>query len=507
MENRTRTQAAAKNAVLSGSCQIIYILVSFVCRTIFTKLFGTEYLGINGLFTNILTILSFLEMGVGSALVYKMYLPLHKGDKKKTCAYLHYYKKAYNVIAVLVASIGIAFIPFLKYLVDAPNVKENIVVLYVLFLADTVLSYICVYKKSILIADQKSYVISIYTQLCNIVMNILQICFLLMTLNFILYLVIKIVCNLSNNIICTKKAEKLYPYIKSTTDEKLSKKEELEIKRDVKGLLLGKIASISFGGTDDIFITKYVGISFTGIIANYSLLITTVNTLMNRVFDSITASVGNLGVNETKEKVEEVFLKIYFINAILYGYICVGMLLLLKDFVIEIWLDKSFFIADISVYLIILELYLRGLGTPVNTTRNAMGLFSQLKMWVVFSAVMNIILDFFLVQIWGIAGVFSATIISRIMTRYIDNYVLYHYKFKKTVWNFYRIHLRYVIIMLVCWGILYCLFRLIVLPVIPAFLLKFLIITLVYFGIVILCFNKTKEYLYFKALILKLVQK
>ena len=88
MRAESRTDKAVRNTVVSLVCQMIYLIVSFICRTVFTNMLGAEYLGISGLFSNLLTLLSFAELGIGSALAYRMYAPLAVHDCKKVCQYM-----------------------------------------------------------------------------------------------------------------------------------------------------------------------------------------------------------------------------------------------------------------------------------------------------------------------------------------------------------------------------------------------------------------------------------
>ena len=269
---RSRTQNVLLNTSIALVCQLIYLLVSFICRTVFTKSLGAEYLGITGLFTNILTILSFAELGIGSALVFRMYEPLAKEDWNKVSQYIRLYKIAYRIILTIVICIGLILIPIIPYLVVTPNVKENIVLLYILYLGQTAVTYIFAYKKSLLIADQKSYIVNITTQIFNILMNVLQCFFLVFTHDFVIYCVCNIVCNVLNNIACSIYVDKNYSQLKKTVYGDLSTYEKKELLKDVKGLMLTKVASTAFSGTDNIFISAYIGIRYVGILSNYMLI-------------------------------------------------------------------------------------------------------------------------------------------------------------------------------------------------------------------------------------------
>ena len=502
MGKDTRTQKALKNALITTLCQIIYIGTSFVCRTIFTKLLGSEYLGVNGLFSNILTMLSFIELGIGSALVYKMYKPLKEQDENQLIIYMNFYRKVYHVIALLVVAVGLCFIPFLQYIVKEPNINLDIRILYLLFLADTVISYLYVYKKSILIADQKKYLIDVYTQIFNIGMNIVQIIALIITHNFLFYLAIKIIFDWLNNVFCSMRAEKEYPYINRRTKKDISPEDKIKLKKDVKGLLLAKVASVAFDGTDNIFISAFEGLSSVGIISNYTLVLSTINGFVNQVFYSLTASVGNLGVDSPKEQIENVLKKIYFANTLLYGYLAVGMILLLRIFVVEIWVGESYTLSDVTIVLLVLELCLRGIHYPVYMTRSALGMFQELKYVPPICAALNIGLDLVLGKQFGISGIILATVISRLFTRLMDIYVLYHDLFQKRFTVYYKMHFKYLLFIGSVGMVLFFICKMFRgFPVQIGFVLSIGAVTIVYALAVWLVYGRSEEFQYYRYIV------
>lgn len=501
MDN-TRIEVAFKNASITMVCQIFYIIVSFICRTVFTKILGTEYLGLTGLFSNILTMLSFVELGIGNSVVYKLYKPLCENDYHGLCIYMAFYRKIYQIIALLVTAIGLALTPFLNYLVDAPEISIDIRMLYLLFLLDTVITYLFVYKKSILIADQKSYIIEIYSQVFNIIMNIIQIVILYLTHQFILYMCVKIMCNILCNIAVSMFVDKKYYFVRQKVSEKISKADEEEFRKNIKGLFFGKIASASFDGTDNIFISKFEGVSTIGIASNYLLILSTINGLMNKVFNSLVASIGKLSIETNDEHVEETFKKIYFANTILFGYMFIGMAILLQFFVTDIWLDKTFYLPIYTVILLIVEVCLRGISYPMYMIKTAYGYFRQLQWVFVGSAVLNIILDFLLGKAMGLAGIFLATIMSRTITRAADVYIVYVLCFKKSMLDYYRMHTKYLGFIVTVAFFLYIvcgLFRNI--SAILLFVIDFFLISLFYFGVSYITFRNTIECKYYMRLL------
>ena len=72
MNNDSRIKNSARNAIVGLGGQGVIVLINFWSRGIFIKFLSVEYLGVNGLFSNVLTILSLAELGVGSEIIYSM---------------------------------------------------------------------------------------------------------------------------------------------------------------------------------------------------------------------------------------------------------------------------------------------------------------------------------------------------------------------------------------------------------------------------------------------------
>lgn len=496
-DTNSRTYNVIKNSSIAFVSQMIYIVVSFICRTIFTKLLGSEYLGVNGLFSNILTLLNFAELGIGSALVYRMYEPLKKGDKEEICLYLNLYKKIYRYIIAVILTVGTALIYFIPNIVQAPDVSENIRFLYLLYLMDTVISYVYVYKKSLLIADQKDYVVSIFTQLFNIVMNIVQIIFLVINRNFIVYCIIRSLCTLLNNIVCARYADRHYSFIKNDYKGEISKDKINGLKKDVKGLLLTNIAGTVFSGTDNIFISAFLGIKYVGILSNYTLLANTFNAVMSKVFYSITASLGNLIVDDDKDKVEITLKRMFFLNTAIYSWVCLGLFFLIQEFVTKIWFSNEYYLSQYVIFIVVLELYLRSIHYPVFITRNASGRFSEYKVIFALMSIVNIVLDFLLVKPLGIFGLYLATIICRSVTYYIDIYVVYKMEIKINPLEHYKDIFKWILFVMFIGLIIYFTLKWIDVIGFIGFIIKVIYISIIYLILLLIVFGRSSEFKYY----------
>ena len=236
----SRTKKSVLNIGFNFVNQIIMLLLTFISRTVFIHTLGVEYLGINGLFSDVLGLLSMADLGFNTAMVYSFYKPLANNDYRKIAALITFYKKVYNFIAMGVSVCGMLIVPFLKYMVNLDNQIPNLEIIYVLSLLNIVASYLCVYKTSIINADQNGYIVTRISMIMNIGKTIMQIIVLLMFKNYMVYLIVGVVISILNNVIASKKAEKLYPFINDKVF--LKKSERKEIFSNLKAVFLYKVS-------------------------------------------------------------------------------------------------------------------------------------------------------------------------------------------------------------------------------------------------------------------------
>ena len=222
----SRTRNSIKNIIFALIGQILALLISFIARTIFIRILGKEILGLNGLFTNILSMLSFAELGIGSAIIYSMYKPLANNDEKAISSLINLYAKAYNIIGIIILILGITLLPFLKFLVKDYETYTymNINLIYVLFVINSAITYFYSYKRSIIVANQKKYIDSINRTIFLLLLNVVQLVILYITRNYILYLLIQILFGFLENISISIIANKLYPYLKVNNKLKICSK-------------------------------------------------------------------------------------------------------------------------------------------------------------------------------------------------------------------------------------------------------------------------------------------
>lgn len=445
-----RTINSVRNLVVGLGYQIILLLLSFISRTIFITTLGAEYLGINGLYSNILSVLSLADLGIGSAIIYCIYKPLAENDRAKISAFMNFYKRIYRYIAIAVGIIGVAVIPFLHVLVKTDAPIQQLELYYVLFLSNTILSYLFIYKSAIIIADQKLYLIKIYSFAFEIIRFILQIAILITTHNYILYLVIQLVCTFLNNLFIAYRSNKLYPYIKNL-ERRLNKAEKKAILENIKAMFLYKIGGVILNSTDNIIISSMIGTVWVGLYSNYLLLIGAVQAFTEIVYGSINASVGNLNVSEASPMKERVFRVINFSAFWIYGFCSSCFFVLLDDFIL-LWLGKEFCLGLPILIAIILNFYIPGMLKSTFLYRDTTGLFKQTKYVSLITAAINLILSILLGLQFGLAGILYATALSRLLTNvWFEPMMLYKTYFQQSSQKyFYKQFFYFILLVIIC---------------------------------------------------------
>ncbi len=419
--NKGRLYNSKINLVVTTACQLLTTVFSFVTRGLFVKVLSTNYLGVSGLFTSILTILSLAELGIGNAMVYSLYKPIHDKDAEKISYYMDIFKKAYRLIACGVTVLGLSFMPFLHFFVIKPDgVYESIYVIYLFFLANSVVSYLLAYKRSILYADQKGYVITTATTITHILLLVFQYLILLLTQNYLLYLSAQILMTISTNVILSIYVNRNYKIKKYDFSKIDHKNEKTKLFQNLKSLSISKVAGVVISSADNLITTKLVNITAVGFASNYTLVTHAISHFISNVISGLTGSVGNLNAENDSSKREKVFYELFTAVYITYYVVCSSIFALINP-LIEWWLGEKYLFSLPIVATIVLNIYVAGINYPSYVFRTTSGHFKEATKFYVLSAFLNIILSIALGYIWGIAGIYVATSISRLLTSEISD--------------------------------------------------------------------------------------
>lgn len=452
-----RTQNSIRNIFTAMMGQMGGILINLAARVFFLHYLNHTYLGLNGLFTNVLTMLSLVELGVGPAMAYSLYKPLAEGDIQRIKSHMAFYKKAYITIGLTIAALGLAFLPFYTVFMDEVPDIPHMNLIYLLFVANTVVSYFYSYKRTLIVCDQKKYIETTVHYGAYFILNVAQILFLACTKSYVLFLVLQVISTWGENFILARKADRLYPYLKDRQVEKMSRADHQVILRNVAAMSMHKIGGVVVNSTDNILISKLIGLATAGLYNNYYTIIHPLQTITNQIFESIVASVGNLKATVQEGDLGhlmETFHDVFFFAFWIFTFCSASLLNLLHPFIEFLWLrNRGWLLDNMTLYVLIINFYLYGMRRPVLTFRDATGAFWNDRFKPVFESLINLGASILLAKHFGVAGIFLGTLVSTVTTSlWVEPYVLYKHVFHAPLGDYFLRFFGYTAV-----GVLICL--------------------------------------------------
>ena len=454
LKTASRTKNSILNIFTGFAGQLLTILLSFISRSVFIKTLGTSYLGINGLFSDILSLLSLAELGFDTAISYRLYKPIAEEDDQKVREYLHLFRLIYNIIGVVVFIIGLALLPFLPKLIKDYDTLAplgiNAAAIFILFLLQNMSTYLFLAYRSIVIkASQKQYILDSISFVINILSNITRIIVLIYTKNFTAYILTNTFFLIAQNLVNAIAAKRIYPQYFIRERSMLPREERIDLYKDCGALFVYKINNVVLKATDNIVLSSFVGLAIVGLYSNYLMIYQAFYSILQIMFGAVKASMGNLFTSDDVERKYFFFEVMNFITVILYGTAAVGFTSVSNEF-ISGWLGEKFVISQPLALLIGVELLFAGLKLNLAQIRNISGIFKQMWFRPVIGSVINVVSSVILVQYWGICGVIMGTILAAVFANFlVDPGVIHKHSFNdyKSVSYYYRKNLIFIMIL------------------------------------------------------------
>lgn len=494
MVNVSRTKRTIINATWGFINKIISILSPFIIRTIIIYILGLEYVGLNGLFTSVLQILNLAELGISSAIVFCLYKPIAENDNLLVCAIINYLKKIYFVISVIVLCVGLLIIPFLPLLINGNLPTDiNLVYLYLIYLANTVFSYMfCAYKSTLFNASQMVGTINNIYSILMVVEMILQIIILVLFKNYYCFIMLMPVFTILKNILVSYFANKRFPNYKAygNIDKSLKK----EIKTKVKGLFITRLCNLTRNSLDSIFISMFIGLEIVAIYGNYYYIMTAITGILSVITVSMTASVGNSIISETKEKNYDDLRKFNFLFNTIVSFCSICLLFLYQPFM-KLWVGPQYLFDDKIILLFTLYFYFLNVGSIRAVYHDATGLWWESRYRAILETVLNLILNLVLTYTLGVTGTILGTLISLIIVNYFyGSTIVFKEYFKISSKQYFLDNLFYFIVTVFIAILLYFILNLIPFVGMLELITKLMLIVLIFFPLYLICFHRTSLY-------------
>lgn len=500
------------NSLRNVTYNLIGILVSylftFISRRVFLTYLSIQYLGLDSLFMNLMSMLSLADLGIGTAIAYSLYRPLATNDVEKISALMGFFKKAYIIIGTTIFVFGFSLTPLLpsifKELPEVPNLNY----IYWLYVIHASISYYLSYKRTLLIADQKRYIEAFYQYLFLSIKHLIQILVIILTQNFIFFLIVMIVMTTLENVSISLKVNSHYPYLKKHGRLSLEKNEQSIVKKNMYAISLQKIGTFLVEGTDNLLIVMFVNLNTAGLYANYLLVKRALNRLYQILFSSIIASIGNLYEEKPVEASRLAFFQLNFIAAWIMGLSAITLQLVLNPF-ISIWIGREYIFKNLIVFVIVFNYYLKGMRQPVLTFRDSLGLFWFDRYKSLFEAFVNLTVSIILVRRIGFIGILIGTTVSTLsVCAWVEPFILFKHGLYLPLSTYFKKTSKYVAVTALAGIVTFFIIQVFSFQImIVDFFYRLFICLIIPNVIYILLYRKSSEYTHTKYLMKKIIKK
>ena len=426
----SRVQNARRNLAFGMVNRAVAMLMPFLSRTALIYVLGMEYAGLSTLFTNVLQVLNLADLGIGTAIVYALYEPVANDDVDTIRALMNYYRRVYRTIGCVIAILGLLLLPFLPHLIKGePPQDVNLTILYLVYLANTVISYwLFAYKQALPTAMQRVDVVSNVNTITNILLNLAQVVAVLLFRNYYAFLVVIPLCTVLNNLLMSYYVDRTYPGYKPRGT--ISTELRASIRKRVAGLTIQRVCATTRNALDSVFLSAFIGLTITGIYNNYLLIMSAVTSILGVVSTAILPTVGNSIVTDTTEKNYADMRMMNFVYMVISGW-CAACLLCLYQPFMRLWMGEQNMLGIGVVVLLTLYFYGLKLGDIISLYASGSGLWWEMRWRAIAESVANVVLNFVFVQIWGVAGIVAATLVSLLIFNFgFATSIVFKYYFK-----------------------------------------------------------------------------
>lgn len=432
-KTNSRTKNSVRNIAFAVTSYAIQVLLTFIIRVVFLRVFAVDYLGINTLFANILTILAVVESGFGAAMVFALYKPMAENNEEEVRQLISLYKKWYKIIAFIILGIGILITPLLPFLIkDFNNIDLNLYLIYFFFLINSFVTYFTAHRRSLFYADQRNDLESKINSIAQCTYACLQLIAILVLKNFYVYCATAGLNNLFINLLITIVTNKKYKKLLEKPEKKLDEEKYKDIKKNVKALFLHRIGGIVLSGTDGLIMSAFVGLVLVGKYSNYLMIVTCLNSVINMCLTAIKGSVGNSIATNDSEQNLKLFNKLNCAYLFIISFCSVCLINLSNPFVSTIF-GKDLLLDYFTVIIISINFYLFNVRQLLVVFKDCKGLFWENRLSPVVESLINIIASLIFVRFFGVAGVLMGTILSNIcMPLWNEPYTLNKHYFKRS---------------------------------------------------------------------------
>ena len=406
-----RIKSAIKNSFFGVLGQVVLIVAGFFCQRTMNLLMGAELVGMNGVFSNVIAILSVSELGIATAVIYNLYAAIAAQNQEQIAGLMNLYRKAYIAFALVIFGLGLSVMPFIHLILNEVTFSLGYIrLVFFLWLVRTALSYLLSYKRSILVADQKEYLVSIVTLVMNVLNYTFTIVILELFRNYVLALGINIAIEVVSNLWIAVYVNRKYPFLVQRRKLPLERTIVEKVIDNIKNIFVMRLFAKFLLSTDNIIASGMINTRIAGLYANYCLVTQSLLNVMLALAGALKPSLGHLFLEEDREKDVRVLRQITFLFFLIVSVVSVCIFCLITPFIKDLWLNEEYLMEMGVVAAMVIQFFVTAMGLPLEIVMGVTGMFNKERNIAIATTVANLVISLALVRRWGVTGIAIGTI-------------------------------------------------------------------------------------------------
>ncbi len=436
-KNLNRIRYSKLNITIALITSIAMGFLNFIERTVFNRFFIEDYLGLFSFYNSVIGILGTVELGITSSIAFALYAPLEYRNKGQIRAIMSFFKKVYIAIGTIIFCSGLIVMQFFPLLLKTEVPMQWAKIYFLFFLFRTASNYLFGYKSILFTANQEEYKTTLVSNICWCFLYSLDMVITITTQNFLLYSISISVVNLIRLIIINILAIKDFKWIKGAIKEKINPAVKTHIIKNTKGLIVTRFGNMIISVTDTLLISIMVGTATLGLYSNYTMITSGLTTFVNILPKSITASIGNAGVTETRRSMSKSFSIMNLASFFIYGSTTILLVNILNPIVSTFFGSNRTF-NMLSVVLICTSFYLTCAREIFFTYKSSLGLYWEDRKRPLIAGLVNLITSVIFGKYMGLNGIILGTIFTNLFVNLLfEPTVIIHKGFRSSAFWFY----------------------------------------------------------------------
>ena len=491
----SRLENTGRNAIWATSANILYTLGGIVDRYVFLMVLNETYLGVSSLFSSLIGILSFADLGLNNAFTFCFYKPIEERNIQHIQSILNVFKKTIRYIAIIIAVAGLSVIPFLRIFVHNGEAfsDRQLVVYYLIALSKTVLSYWMMYKTCYVTACQKAYKLVPFNLTAKLVTILVQIIVLLVCKSFVIWSLCGVVVTIIHYLIMDRYIKNNFPETVFDKADPIPIQDKKSIISNVKATIFVKFGEICVRQTDSIIVSSMIGIATNGLLSNYELIKHSVLNVVTVIQNAVVPSLGSLIASEDEQVQKNVLYTYMMINYGMIGFAMCGIGILSSPFIMLFFgVEKT--VDETTVTLMCIGFYFAYQTYALNAFPTAAGKMI-LGAWAsAMEGISNLAISVVAVKTMGLPGVYVGTVASQVVNYVIRAFTTFLGIYKEPPYKYLVNTMLYFCSTLIAYGILWTLRSVLMSSGVTVynFLQLMLMTPVVFFGVAWIIWGRSK---------------